>query len=178
MVDLAEVGRTLACQRRIGFEVDDEAIDRLQAKLDEEIEAQNEPYRRLPRIAYWLDRPLGRSGLTFGLDSELVAFDRDVGVTGARVDLFPNLYWDRYHRWGFIKPRVGYRYRAYHLDYQGQPGDESPAVGTTIASLDAGLVFDRATGFLAGMGLRAGNVARMHIRQEACRSGGAGPGWH
>ena len=120
------------------------AVDDFQV-IDEEIEAENEPYRRLPRIAYWLDRPIGPSGLTFGLDSELVAFDRDVGVTGARVDLFPNLYWDRYHRWGFVKPRIGYRYRAYDLDYQGLPGDESPSVGTTIASLDAGLMFDRAT---------------------------------
>jgi LPS-assembly protein len=120
------------------------AVDDFQV-IDEGIEAQNEPYRRLPRIAFWLDRPIGPSGLTFGLDSELVAFDRDVGVTGARLDLFPNLYWDRYHRWGFFKPRVGYRYRAYNLDYQGQPGDESPSVGTTIASLDTGLVFDRAT---------------------------------
>jgi LPS-assembly protein len=113
--------------------------------IDESIEARNEPYRRLPRLAYWLDRPLGGTGLTFGLDSELVYFDRDVGVTGARVDLFPNLYWDRYHRWGFVRPRVGYRYRAYQLDYQGLPGDESPSAGTAIASLDAGLVFDRAT---------------------------------
>ena len=113
--------------------------------IDESIEAQNEPYRRLPRIAFWLDRPVGPGGLTFGLDSELVAFDRDVGVTGARLDLFPNLYWDRYHRWGFVKPRVGYRYRAYQLDYAGLPGDESPSSGVPIASLDAGLVFDRAT---------------------------------
>ena len=120
------------------------AVDDFQV-IDEEIEAENEPYRRLPRIAYWLDRPLGSSGLTVGLDSELVAFDRDVGVTGTRVDLFPNLYWDRYHRWGFVKPRIGYRYRAYQLDYQGLPGDESPSLGTTIASLDAGLMFDRAT---------------------------------
>ena len=120
------------------------AVDDFQV-IDEGIQAQNEPYRRLPRIAYWLDRPLDPSGLTFGLDSELVAFDRDVGVTGARVDLFPSLYWDRYHRWGFFRPRVGYRYRAYHLDYRGEPGDESPAVGTATASLDAGLMFDRAT---------------------------------
>jgi LPS-assembly protein len=113
--------------------------------IDESIAPENEPYRRLPRIAFWLDQPLGGGGLTFGLDSELVAFDRNVGVTGARVDLFPNLYWDRYNRWGFIKPRVGYRFTAYDLDYQGLPGDESPDRGATIASLDAGLVFDKFT---------------------------------
>jgi LPS-assembly protein len=113
--------------------------------IDESIQPGNEPYRRLPRIAFWLDQPLGGSGLTFGLDSELVAFDREAGVTGARLDLYPNLYWDRYNRWGFIKPSVGYRYTAYQLDYGGLPVDESPSRALPIASLDAGLVFDRLT---------------------------------
>lgn len=113
--------------------------------IDETIKPENEPYRRVPRIAFWMDQPLGDSGLTLGLDSELVAFDRQVGVTGARLDLFPSIYWDRYNRWGFIKPLLGYRYTAYDLDYQGQPGDESPSRGAPIASLDAGLVFDRFT---------------------------------
>ena len=113
--------------------------------LDESITPENEPYRRLPRIAYWMDRPIGATNLVFGLDSELVAFDRDVSVTGARLDLYPNLYWDKYNRWGFIKPRVGYRYRAYELDYGDLPNDESPSSGSVIASLDAGLIFDRFT---------------------------------
>lgn len=113
--------------------------------IDESVKPKNEPYRRLPRIAFWMDQPVGSGGLTLGLDAEMVSFDRDIGVTGERIDLYPNLYWDRYNRWGFVKPRIGYRYRAYHLDYKGETGEESPDAGTTIASLDAGLVFDRAT---------------------------------
>ncbi|MDH4001290.1 MAG: LPS assembly protein LptD [Xanthomonadales bacterium] len=113
--------------------------------LDDEILPQNEPYRRLPRLGYWLDQPLGNSGFFFGLDSELVYFDRDIGITGARVDLYPRLYWNRYSSWGFIKPSIGYRYTGYDLDRQGLPGDESPNRGTMIASLDTGLVFDRMT---------------------------------
>lgn len=113
--------------------------------IDESIQPQNEPYRRLPRIAFWLDQPLGGNGLTFGLDSELVNFDRSVGVTGTRLDLFPSLYWDRYNRWGFVKPRIGYRFTGYDLDYQGLAGEENPSRGTAIASLDAGLIFDRFT---------------------------------
>ena len=113
--------------------------------IDENVTPENEPYQRFPRIAFWMDRPLGGTNLTFGLDSELVYFDRDVGVTGARVDLYPNTYWDKYNRWGFLKPRVGYRYRAYELDYQGLPNDESPDAGNAIVSLDTGLIFDRFT---------------------------------
>jgi LPS-assembly protein len=113
--------------------------------IDESILPQNEPYRRLPRLGFWLDQPLGNSGLFVGLDSEAVYFDRDLGLTGARMDLYPKVYWSRYSSWGFIKPSLGYRYTAYSLDRQGLPGDESPDRGTMIANLDAGLVFDRVT---------------------------------
>jgi len=119
------------------FMVDDFQI------LDETILPENSPYRRLPRLGYWLDRPIGNSGLFVGLDSELVYFDRDIGVTGARVDLYPNIYWDRYSSWGFIKPGLGFRYTSYDLNRHGAPGDESPNRNMMIASLDTGLVFDR-----------------------------------
>lgn len=113
--------------------------------IDDSITPNNEPYRRLPRLAYWMDQPIGDSGLTFGLNSELVYFDRDLGVTGARLDLLPRLYWDRYHRWGFIKPSLGYRFSTYDLDYYGEIRDENPSRGMPIASIDAGLIFDRIT---------------------------------
>jgi len=113
--------------------------------IDETITPENQPYRRLPRIGYWLDRPLGRTGLFLGLDSELVYFDRDNGVTGTRLDLYPNVYWSRYSSWGFIKPSLGVRYTSYDLDYHGAPGAESPDRNTLIGSLDAGLTFDRTT---------------------------------
>jgi LPS-assembly protein len=111
--------------------------------IDDTIAPGNQPYRRLPRLGYWLDRPLGQSGLFLGLNSELVYFDRDMGVTGTRLDLYPNIYWNRYSSWGFIKPGLGFRYTSYDLDYQGAPGAESPERSTLIASLDAGLIFDR-----------------------------------
>jgi LPS-assembly protein len=111
--------------------------------IDEAVPASNEPYRRLPRLAYWSDRPLTDSGLSLALDSELVYFDRDVGTTGARVDLLPMVYWDLQNHWGFLKPSAGYRYTAYDLDPESPDGDDSPATGAAIASFDAGLVFDR-----------------------------------
>ena len=113
--------------------------------IDESVQGQNEPYRRVPRIGFWLDRPLGTSGFSLGLDSELVYFDRDLGTTGSRLDLYPRMYWYQHNSWGFIKPSIGYRYTGYELDRNGLPGDESPSRGTTVASLDAGLIFDRVT---------------------------------
>ena len=111
--------------------------------IDESVTPNNEPYRRAPRLLFWTNRPLTANGLSVALDSEVVYFDRDAGTTGARTDLYPRMYWDLRRHWGFIKPSVGYRYTAYDLDLRGAAGNDSPATGTMIASLDAGLVFDR-----------------------------------
>ena len=113
--------------------------------IDESIRPQNKPYRRVPRLAYWMDMPIKRSDFSFGLNSELVYFDRDSGTTGARFDLYPEFYWHRFNHWGFIKPSLGYRYTAYNLDQAVAPLDDSPERGTVIASLDGGLYFDRQT---------------------------------
>jgi LPS-assembly protein len=111
--------------------------------IDEAVSELREPYRRLPRLAYTLDRPLGRGGLRFALDSEIVGFDRDLGVTGVRTDLYPRLNWGLERRWGFVRASAGYRQTAYNLDLEGQPGDDRPDRGTEILSLDAGMYFER-----------------------------------
>jgi LPS-assembly protein len=68
-----------------------------------------------------------------------------MGATGTRFDLYPNIYWNSYSSWGFIKPSVGFRYTTYDLNYHGAPGETSPDRSTLIASLDSGLMFDRTT---------------------------------
>jgi len=120
----------------------DMLVDKFQV-IDESVQPQNEPYRRLPRIAFWMDRAIGPTGMRFNANSELVYFDRDSGTTGARLDLSPSLYWERYTSWGFIKPSVGYRFTGYDLDLMGVPGEDRPSRGTSIVSLDGGLYFDR-----------------------------------
>ncbi|NIP17466.1 MAG: LPS assembly protein LptD [Xanthomonadales bacterium] len=111
--------------------------------IDESVSEFSEPYRRLPRVAFRLDRPFGGAGFQFMLDSEAVYFDREVGVTGARVDLYPRLGWglDRY--WGFLRTTLGYRQTSYHLDLGEAAGDESPQRGTEIFSIDAGVLLER-----------------------------------
>lgn len=111
--------------------------------IDENVLPQNEPYQRLPRITFWMDQPFGSNGLAFKVDSELVYFDRDTGVTGTRFDLLPSVYWQRFTHWGFIKPSIGYRFTGYDLDRLNVAGNDTPTRGTTIASLDTGLYFDR-----------------------------------
>jgi LPS-assembly protein len=111
--------------------------------IDESVLPENEPYKRLPRVLLQADKPFGSSGFGARLDSELVYFDREVGLTGARFDFMPSLYWEHHTSWGFIKPQAGYRYTSYGLDDMNQPINDSPSRGVGIFSVDSGLVFDR-----------------------------------
>ena len=107
--------------------------------LDEAVGPTAEPYRRLPRIRGVYDRPLP-GNLDFGVDGELVYFDRDIGVTGARFDLYPRVRWNFLHPGGFVRPELGVRTTAYNLD---GAANDSLTRTTPIASIDSGLVFER-----------------------------------
>ena len=111
--------------------------------VDEAVDPLNKPYTRLPRVAFDLDQPLGFQGLGLQLDAELVYFDRDVGVTGARFDIYPRLEWNIETNWGYVRPSAGYRYTSYDLNWHGLPGDDTPDRGTEILSFDSGLFFER-----------------------------------
>jgi LPS-assembly protein len=114
--------------------------------VDDAVNALNEPYRRLPRIAFNLDRPLGLQGLRLQLDTELVYFDREIGATGSRFDVFPRVEWNIGTNWGYMKPSVGYRYTAYELDWRGLPGETSPDRGMEIVSFDSGVFLEKDKG--------------------------------
>ena len=111
--------------------------------VDESVRAFNAPYSRLPRLAFDLDRPLGKLGIRLQLDTELVYFDRDVGTTGSRFDIYPRIEWNIGTSWGYMRPSVGYRYTSYVLDRHGQPGETSPDRGTEIISFDSGLFMEK-----------------------------------
>lgn len=113
--------------------------------IDDAVAPSREPYSRLPRLAFMLDAPLGRSGLGTRVDAEAVYFDRDVGVTGARLDLFPSLVWNTQRAWGFFEASAGYRYTSYGLDLGDEPGDSSPDRGLPVFGLDSGMYFERDT---------------------------------
>ncbi len=108
--------------------------------LDDSVGPANEPYRRLPRIQLALDQPLGR-GFEFRMDNELVNFDRDSGVTGARLDTYPRVRYNLLRPGWFIRPELGMRLTGYELS-----GAETSSLDRTtpIASLDAGMQFERA----------------------------------
>ena len=74
--------------------------------IDEAIQPTDEPYRRVPQfyaLASWPDQPLG---FRYGFEGELVNFDRNVGVTGWRLDLAPQIEWPLEKPGWFVTPGV------------------------------------------------------------------------
>lgn len=98
-----------------------------------------EPYRRLPRAQFEMLSP-NLDGPQFGLRSEWVRFQKDAALNGDRLDLQPYLSWPFEAAAGFVRPQLGYRYTSYRLD---RDADASPTRGLPVASLDAGLFFER-----------------------------------
>ena len=114
--------------------------------IDQTIDPLDRPYFRLPQLVGHGAWPLGRTGLTAGIDGEAVYFDRTEGVTGGRVDVAPRVSWSVRGPGYFFVPSAAYRYTFYELrdTEPGQPA--SPTRGAPILSLDSGLTFERVSG--------------------------------
>ncbi len=109
--------------------------------IDDTLLPDQEPYRRLPQLLVSGD--WGLLGLRFGVDGELVNFDRDVGVTGWRLNAVPKLSLPISRPGWYINPAVELDYTRYDL------GNTLPGENTTpdrvlpISSFDAGMVLER-----------------------------------
>ena len=111
--------------------------------IDSAIQPEDEPYQRLPQIyarGYWPDSLLG---LSYGLDTELVYFDRDVGVTGWRLNAAPEVALPFEKPGWFVIPAVRLDYTQYDLQDITPGQDEQPSRTVPIASLDTGLYLER-----------------------------------
>lgn len=114
--------------------------------IDEELLDTQRPYMRTPRVLASGDWDLGTGAFTYGFDGEFVNFERDIGVTGWRVDVAPRVGFDWSAPGYFVRPSAGYRYTRYSLDDVAPGTDDAPTRSLPFASLDAGLVFERASG--------------------------------
>lgn len=101
-----------------------------------------DPYRRTPRV--WFNALQQPGDFSFGLRSEVVSFERDAGVTGQRIDLAPFVRYEWREPYAFVRPELSYRSTRYNLD---QGADRRFSRNLPIASLDAGLYFDRIAPF-------------------------------
>ncbi|MFZ9052991.1 MAG: LPS-assembly protein LptD [Woeseiaceae bacterium] len=112
--------------------------------IDDAISPGDEPYRRLPQLLLrgdWPDRSLG---FRYGLDGELVNFDRDVGVTGWRLNIAPEVELPIGGPGWFINPAATLDYTRYELSDTPQDQRTDPSRTLPIGSLDMGLILERA----------------------------------
>ena len=110
--------------------------------IDDAILDFDEPYRRIPQILV-NGRWTTPFGLRFGINGEIVNFDRDVGVTGWRINASPKLDLPVSKPGWFINPAIAFDYTRYDLKDRlpGEPTD--PTRSVPIASLDTGLILER-----------------------------------
>jgi LPS-assembly protein len=111
--------------------------------IDNTIPATERPYSRLPQVLISTEAPSQSGRPYYQLQGELVKFERDVGVTGTRVDLYPNVSLPWRNESGFLIPKAGVRYTSYDLT---GASDDRPSRTISIFSLDSGLRFERAAG--------------------------------
>lgn len=107
--------------------------------VDRNVAGDAEPFDRLPRLRFSGRRAVG-AGLEFSLDAEAVAFERDFGIEGTRVDLVPRIGYPFYRPAFYLEPQLALRHTAYDLD---RADDDSPDRTTALASVVGGLFFDR-----------------------------------
>jgi LPS-assembly protein len=113
--------------------------------IDTAIDAGDRPYSRVPRVeAYGLFPLIGR--LEFALSSEVTNFLREVGPTGVRADISPELRWAQRGAGYFFEPVVGYHFTQYDLQNAAFGDPSTPSRALPYASLDTGLIFERDAG--------------------------------
>ena len=111
--------------------------------IDDAITQGNRPYHRLPQIKIWATHPRQPLGIRASIDTELVYFDREYGVTGWRIDNEPKLSWEIRNDGWYVKPSLSIKSTQYQLKNNSNEMDKTISRTLPISSIDAGLFFER-----------------------------------
>lgn len=125
--------------------------------LDREVFTKD-PYDRSPQ---WLfSGSWYTDGLNYGVNSEVVRFSTKIRSTdnvrpeiGNRFDIMPYISYRFDKPWGYITPKLAYRYTAYNVNYDTQTQASAKSLDKNydrampIFSIDTGLFFERSTEF-------------------------------
>ena len=114
--------------------------------IDTSVTDIDRPYSRVPRIQANALYPIANSNFEFVFDSEAVNFLREIGPTGVRLNLSPEIRWSSRGPGYFFEPAVGYDFTQYDLQDAGLGLPSTPTRALPYARLDTGLVFERTAG--------------------------------
>jgi LPS-assembly protein len=114
--------------------------------IDTSVTDVDRPYSRVPRIQANALYPIANSNFEFVFESEAVNFLREIGPTGVRLNLSPEIRWSSRGPGYFFEPAVGYDFTQYDLQNAGLGLPSTPTRALPYARLDTGLVFERTAG--------------------------------
>ena len=121
-------------------------VTKNQALIDLAADPQQlgKPYERVPQ---WTLSALRNdvAGFDLAVASEATRFDHPTQEPGSRLIVNPSLAYPLLAPAWFVVPKVQWHATWYDLDPARHVGDATPARSLPIASLDAGLVFERPT---------------------------------
>ncbi|MET0292104.1 MAG: LPS assembly protein LptD [Steroidobacteraceae bacterium] len=115
--------------------------------IDPGLAAIDRPYTELPRLyasGWW--RTGAGLPLEVGFDAETTGFDRNIGVTGWRLDVQPQAALRFEGPGWFVTPAAAFRSTSYALDGVTPGQTTSPSRNLPLLSLDTGMIFERAAG--------------------------------
>jgi LPS-assembly protein len=99
------------------------------------------PYNILPQLLAFGSQQ-NVNGFDWQWASELSNFRHPVLPNGQRLIAYPSVAFPLRRSYGYVIPKIGYHFTRYNLDEQAS-GLDSASRGLPIASLDAGLFFER-----------------------------------
>ena len=113
--------------------------------IDDTIAAIDDPYQTAPKLAIRGFTPNGWLGLQYELDTELSYFTRDVGVTGVRGHIMPEIALPLDLQVMTVEPALAYEYTAYSLQDTLPGQEDNPSRSAPIASIDVATTLERLT---------------------------------
>ncbi len=112
--------------------------------IDMSIVDEDRPYERVPQLV--IDGRWAGDVFTFESTNELVLFDRNVGVTGWRLDATEELGLSLDRPGMYLRPAVAIRHTDYWLGNVGAGQEKRHTRTLPVSSIDAGLIFEREAG--------------------------------
>ncbi len=111
--------------------------------LDRTLPSAARPYRVLPRLQLTAGWPGQEGAPSYRFQSEVVRFEQEDRLNGARLDLQPEISFPWQRDAGFITPKLVLRHTRYLLD-NALPGMvESPTRTLPIFNIDSGIFLER-----------------------------------
>ena len=140
--DSLSTSSTSALERTIRYDIGSENWDLSLSALDYQVlDANSQPYAKLPELTFNYQSPHRYNGLNLSLDAQATYFEGSADPTGFRIDVGMKASKRFGHDAWYFKPSLNYQ--ATHYSLQNNATGNSLNRGLPTFTLDSGLFFER-----------------------------------